>query len=366
MINRLFPADRRSQALGWWALVAAGGPVVGVIIGGPVVEHISWRWIFAAQAPLSLATLLVCALVFPDTPRDRSTRFDAVGAVLLALGAGSFVGALNRATDLGWGHPVVVGGLVLAPVLVGVFVRYERRIPDRQLLPLHYVRERNVAFPMINLFFMNFAYMGGFFLTPLLLQNVLHFSESKTGAFSIARPLTFAIVGPIAGWLASRVGERVNAVAGGLFAVASMVVFSTVGATSSELVIIAALMLSGVAMGATAPAMATAIANSVDNKDLGVTGGAEQMVSQLGVAVGAQIMTTVQQRGGGLDATYGPAYLVGAGAAVLAIVAAAFVHPTVLRRGVPSVATPERERGAPQGAPTTFGQVPDEEPLVSG
>jgi len=333
IINRLFPKERRAQALGYWALVGAGGPVVGVVVGGPIVEHISWRWVFAAQVPLSLATVAICAAIFPDTPRRRGLRFDFVGAILLALGTGSFVLALNRVPEQGWGwtHPLVLGGLLLSPIALTGFYLYERRI-DNQLLPIRYLKERNVVMPMTNLFFVNFAYMGGFFLTPLFLQGVLGYSESKTGFMSIARPLTFAIVGPIAGWVATRVGERVNAVAGGCVIALSMVIFAMSGAQTTELVIIFALMLSGAGNGATAPAMSSAIANSVDTGDLGVVGGAEQMVSQLGIAVGTQVMITVQQAAGTNDAaSYSHAYLVGAFAAVIGIVAAALVHPTVGR-----------------------------------
>lgn len=96
LINRLFPREKRAQALGYWSLVAAGGPVLGVVVGGPVVQAVSWRWIFIAQVPLSLMTVAVCAAIFPDTPRTK-VRFDYVGAILLGLGAGSFVIALNRA-----------------------------------------------------------------------------------------------------------------------------------------------------------------------------------------------------------------------------------------------------------------------------
>ena len=79
VINRLFPAEKRAQALGYWSMVAAGGPVIGALVGGPVVDYVNWRWIFIAQVPLSLATVAVCAVVFPDTPRDRSTSAPMTG-----------------------------------------------------------------------------------------------------------------------------------------------------------------------------------------------------------------------------------------------------------------------------------------------
>jgi MFS family permease len=195
---------------------------------------------------------------------------------------------------------------------------------------------------MVNQFFINFAYMGAFFLTPLMLQRVLEYSTAKTGFVSIVRPLVFAIAGPLAGKAATKVGERVNGVAGGLCLLGSMLLFATVGDGTNEVIVFAALALSGAGMGMTAPAMSAVIANSVDEEDLGVAGGAQQMISQLGVVVGTQIMFTVQQallgEWGNADTslvpdevwafTYDRGYLVGAVAALLAIAAAVFVRST--------------------------------------
>ena len=329
VINRLFPRERRAQALGYWSLVAAGGPVLGVAIGGPVVELLSWRWIYVAQVPLALATIAICASIFPNTGRAKGTRFDAVGSLLLALGVGSVLVALNRGPDAGWSHPLVIGGFVAGPVLLAGFAWYERRI-EHPLIPVRYFRRRNFAFPMINQFFANFAYMGGFYITPFLLQKVLGYSVSTTGFVQMARPLTFAIVGPIAGWLAVRIGERINAVAGGLFLMLSMLVFVTVDVGDPLTIIVIALALSGVGMGMTAPAMAAAIANAVDERDLGVVGGAQQMMSQVGVVAGIQVLVTVQQARAavvGQADSYALAYLIGAVAAGLGVVAACFVAP---------------------------------------
>lgn len=342
LINRLFPREKRAQALGYWSLVAAGGPVLGVVVGGPVVQAVSWRWIFIAQVPLSLMTVAVCAAIFPDTPRTK-VRFDYVGAILLGLGAGSFVIALNRAPESGWGwtNPLIIVLFLASPVLLTAFVLYERRI-SYQLIPIRYFSRRNFAFPMVNQFFTNFAYMGGFFLTPFLLQRVLGYDQAKTGFVSIVRPLVFAIAGPLAGWAATKVGERTNAVVGGFCLLSSMLLFTTVSQSSTEAVVFCALALSGAGMGITAPAMAAAIANTVDEADLGVSGGAQQMISQIGVVVGTQVMFTAQHAFLGeygslkidqipsevLAASYSHGYLIGAMGALLGLIAATFVRAT--------------------------------------
>ncbi len=354
LINRMFERHERAKALGYWAMVAAGAPVLGVVVGGPVVQYVSWRWIFIVQVPLSLITVFVCARIFPETPRKNVT-FDYVGAVLLGLGSASFVVALNRAPEPGWGwtHPVIVVLFAATPILLTAFVWYEGKI-EHQLIPLRYFRRRNFAFPLANQFFASFAYMGGFFLTPFLMQDVLGYDQTRTGLVSIARPVAFTIAGPVAGWAATKVGERANGVLGGLFLLGSMLLFSAAGAGAASTLVLGALILSGLGMGTTAPAMTAAAANSVADEDLGVAGGAQQMFGQLGVVVGTQIMFTIKELGtspevaasikakvpltaeqvASLATAYSHGYIVGAVGAVFAVACAVGVRSSV-KRGKP-------------------------------
>jgi EmrB/QacA subfamily drug resistance transporter len=340
IINRLFPRERRVQAMGYWSMVAAGGPVVGVVAGGPVVEAFGWRWIFIAQVPLTLVGLVLAMVVLPETERRGRVPFDVAGAVVLALGATSLLFAINRGPLWGWSDPLIVAGFVVAPLAVVAFVLVERRVAH-PLLPLAYVRRRNFSFAIATQCFTNFAYMGGFVITPIFLESVFDYPETRVGGLMIARPLAFAIAGPLAGYVAVRVGERTSAVAGAAFVVASMVALSSVSTGTSDLVIMGALALSGVGLGCSSPALAASIANAVDERDLGVAGAFQQMMTQLGVVVGIQVMQTVsvvRQPAVGDVAAYGEAYLVGAAAAGLGVVCALFVR-----------SSPRRAEGAAEG-----------------
>lgn len=326
MINTLFPPERRAQAMGYWSMVGAGAPVIGLVAGGPIVEAFGWRWIFLAQVPLTLAGLVLALAILPDTERAEA-RFDVAGAATLGLAATSLLLAMNRGPVWGWTSPAVVGGFVLAPVALAGFVAVERRASD-PLLPLAYLRRRNFAFPIATQVFTNFAYMGGFIITPLLLQQQFHYGETHTANLLIARPVSFAIVGPVAGYLALRVGERASAVFGALAVVSSMVALSALAPGASDWAVVGALALSGIGLGASSPAMAAAIANAVDERDLGVVGATQQMMNQFGVVLGIQVMQTVQAARAasvGEVAAYGDAYLVGGAVAFLGVIAALFV-----------------------------------------
>ena len=158
----------------------------------------------------------------------------------------------------------------------------------------------------------------------------------------IARPLAFAIAGPLAGYVAIRVGERTSAVVGSAFVVASMIALSSVAPGSSDLVIIGSLALSGIGLGCSSPALAASIANAVDERDLGVAGAFQQMMTQLGVVVGIQVMQTVsvvRETSVGEVGAYGEAYLVGGFVAALGLVTALFVQ-----------SSQRRVEGAPEGS----------------
>lgn len=341
IINRLFPRERRVQAMGYWSMVGAGGPVIGVVAGGPIVETFGWRWIFVAQVPLTLAGLVLAMLVLPETGRRERASFDLGGAVVLALGATAFLVAINRGPLWGWSNPRIVAAFAVAPVALAAFVAVERRVAN-PLLPLAYVRRRNFTFAIATQGFTNFAYMGGFVITPIFLESVFGYPETRVGGLMIARPLAFAIAGPLAGYVAVRVGERTSAVVGSTFVVASMVALSTVAPGTSDLVIVAALALSGIGLGCSSPALSASIANAVDERDLGVAGAFQQMMTQLGVVVGIQVMQTVsvvREAASGEVGAYGEAYLVGGFVALLGLCTSLFVQSS--RR---------RDEGAREGA----------------
>ncbi len=332
MINRMFPRDKRAQAMGYWTMVAAGGPVLGVVAGGPIVEAFGWRWIFVGQVPLTIAGLLLALAVLPETERITTVRFDVAGAVTLAIATTSFLFAVNRGPVLGWDSPVVLAGFVVAPVTGWLFVRVESRASD-PLLPLAYLRRRNFSIPILTQVFTNFAYMGGFVITPLLLEGVFDYGETKSGSLLISRPLAFAISGPLMGYLAVKTGERFAAVGGAIAVFVSMIGLSTLGSGSSDWVIIGSLALSGVGLGMSGPALVASIANTVDDSDLGVVGATQQMMTQFGVVIGIQVMQATQaarESVVGEEQAFRDAYLVGAGAALIALVFAFFVRSSRL------------------------------------
>ena len=322
VISRIFPSHERVRALGYWAMVAAGAPVVGVVVGGPLVEAFGWRVLFLAQVPLVLVALVASYRLFPETPRHDAGRFDLAGAALIALGTTPLLFALSEGSRIGWGSPVVLGCLVLGPVALAGFVRVEQRA-EHPLLPLRYLRRPGFTMAIVTQTALNGAYMGSFILTPLLLQNVLDFSETKTGLVSIARPFAFALAGPMAGAFALKVGARRAAATGSAAVVAALCLMATLGAGSTVPLIMATLALAGVGMGLAMPPLSASVTVSVDRADLGIAGAAQQMMIQVGVVFGITVMQAVQQGrldAVGLEASYHWGYAAGAvlaGAAVL-------------------------------------------------
>jgi EmrB/QacA subfamily drug resistance transporter len=324
LIMQAYPVTDRVKAMGWWSLVGAGAPVVGVVAGAPIVAAFGWRWIFVGQAPLSLLALVLAAVVLRETPRRAREPLDVAGAALLATTTVTALLALDRGSTWGWTHPVVVACALTAPIALVSFVRAERRA-SHPLLPLEFFRRRNFSASLVAQFGSNFAYMGGFIVTPLLMQQVFDYSLETTGYVMLCRPLTFSLFAPVAGYLTVRVGERRAGVAGTAMVVSSMGVFAFAATAHSVALVIAGLVLSGLGLGASSPSLVSSVANAVDERDLGVANAAQSMMTQIGVVVGIQTMSTVA--GGAADAgPYVLAYLVGGGAALGGLAAATFVR----------------------------------------
>jgi EmrB/QacA subfamily drug resistance transporter len=349
MIMMVFRPEERVKAMGFWSLIGAGAPVLGVVAGGPIVEHVSWRLIYVAQIPFTALALIAAAIILPGRDKVQTNRIreplDILGVITVGLGTVSLLFAMNRGPEWGWTSPGVVVAFVLSPLMLAAFVFVERR-SRAPLIPLDYFRRRNFAFPIGVQFFSNFAYMGSFILTPLFLKQAFHYGETKIGLLSIARPLSFSLTAPIAGYLAVRWGERLAAIVGCAFVVASMLAWSQVDPGASNWAVMGALALAGVGLGVSSPSMAASVANAVEEENLGIAGAAQQLLTQVGIVAGIQLAETVQaarESAVGAVASYHEAYLLAGAACVLGLICGLFVRSAERGEREPRIAPLIRE-----------------------
>lgn len=347
IIATFFPRERRVKALGYWGLVLAGGPVLGMVVGAPVAEQFGWRWLFIVQVPLVAVGLAVCFYILPRAKLGGAAHFDVPGTVLLAIAAGGFVFAVNRGPAWGWSSPVVVAALLSSPLAAVAFVFQEKRARF-PLIPIEYFKRRNFAAPMVAQFLVNISYQGGFVVVPLMLSEVMGYGSGHIALIVLGRPLAYAIAGPISGRAAVRVGERRTAVVGAVLVTLSTLLLALVGVDTPGIVIFAFVALAGAGLGGLVPPLNATITTAVEDKDLGVAGATAAMMLQIGTAVGIQLMQTTQETAfaHGLDlvASYHVAFLAGSLSAVLGVIVVSLVRS--MDRSRPVVHLPA-ETGGP-------------------
>ncbi len=379
IILELFSRQDRVKALGWWSLVGAGGPVLGVTLGSPVIQFFGWRTLFWGQLVLLVIASIVVALLLPSDRRMRARHgaqattegnvdvtTDVDGDVAAArsrrrwgrervrhpgvwdgmdwVGIWSLAGSVTAAMlvlsigpIVGWTSPAVITSGLVAIILAVVFVRQQLTFAT-PLMPTTYWRRRNFTFPMGTKAASSFAYFGGFFLFPLLMEQVYGYSVSQVGFISVARPLIFAISAPIAGYMTVRTGERTATLFGAGSLLVSMILFATLTESAGLAIILIALALSGLGMGVSNPATSATMSNELAASEYGVMSAAQLLATQVGEVAGIQAVLTIQEsiarRSGLANVHHSPALLhsfsvafwVGAGVAALAVVCGLFIR----------------------------------------
>jgi MFS family permease len=283
LINSVHRGEGRARAMGWWSMVAAGAPVVGLTLGAPVIDAIGWQMLFVMQAVLMVVPVLASWAVLRETPR-REARFDVAGAIALAV---------DQAPKWGFAAPATLGCLAFGAAGVVAFVRIERRVAA-PLVPLDFFRSRDATSSLLGAFFTGASYMGAFYLASLLMVEQFDYSLTSAVPLLSVRPVLFALASPVGGRVAGRSGSRTAAIAGCLTLAGGMVGLA-VGAAASSLVVVilVGFLLQGIGYGLLRPAISTALANSVAERDLGVAGAAERLAGQLGVAFGITVVATI-------------------------------------------------------------------------
>ncbi len=308
LIMREIPRSERVKAMGWWSLVGAGSPALGLAAGGPLVELIGWRYVFVAQAVFSVLPVLIAWFVLDEVPPSEQTKsFDLLGALTLALSAGGIMFALTQGRAWGWTDPRVLLAGACGPIFGAAFVAVERRA-SAPLLPLGLLRRSNFVLPLGAEFFAGAAYMGAFVITPLLLRGVLQWELSAVALLMLLRPAALSLSSPVGGQLGSKVGEQRASMAGLVLLTISMGLFSV--AAFGEVVVLVgiALVIQGISQGIYGPSIGAIYVNSVDDDSIGMATATQRMVQQIGNALGISLLISVY---GGVATTsaFGRAYV---------------------------------------------------------
>ncbi|MHA7838827.1 MAG: MFS transporter [bacterium] len=292
MLFRAYEGRERVKAMGWMSVVIAGGPVLGLAIGGVLVEWIGWRPIFLIQGGLSAVALAVACVVLVETPRRRDVRMDVPGAIVLALAALALTFSINRLPAWGASDSRVWAAFAATPVLLWLFVRIERS-SSHPLLPLGLLRRRNFTLPLLIGFTVQCAYMGGFIISPLIMMGIFGLGQATTSMWTIARPVSFSASSPLGGHLGMRLGERPLILIGSAAVLLAMLAFAGGAARESMLLIATGLVLAGLGMGLAQPSLSTIVATAVPEEDHGLAVSTMATMTGIGGVAGISILTAL-------------------------------------------------------------------------
>jgi EmrB/QacA subfamily drug resistance transporter len=338
LLTASFPeGEQRSRAVAWYAATAGIGASAGLLVGGAAAEWISWRAGFFINVPLGVAMALLAPRYLPAT-RPQPGRFDLTGAVAATLGVGALVFAIIESADSGWTSPVVLGGLVIAAVVLAGLVRHEARA-EQPIMPLRLFADRRRWGAYAARFLYLGAMMGFFFFTTQLMQEVLGFTAFQAGLGFLPMTAVNFAVATLIPRAVRRYGNAPVLVAGVALTLAGMAWLAQVDPGSPYLTAVALPMaLIGVGQGfAFAPLTSFGIVG-VRSEDAGAASGLVNTAHQLGTAAGLAVLVAASADVADLADRVGTALTWGTGLLALCLVVVLAVIVPAQRRAARTTA----------------------------
>ncbi|MFJ6723811.1 MFS transporter [Streptomyces sp. NPDC091281] len=293
LLRATFPAEKLNMAIGIWGMVIGASTAGGPILGGVLVEHVSWQSVFFINVPVGVVAVALGAFILLDHRAENAPRsFDIPGIALLSGAMFCLVWALIKAPEWGWGDGRTWAFLVGSMVLFGAFASWETKVKE-PLIPLGLFRSVPLSAGVVLMVLMAIAFMGGLFFVTFYLQNVHGMSPIDAGLHLL--PLTgMMIVGsPLAGAAITKFGPRLP-LAGGMAATAiAMYGMSTLDKDTGSGLMSIWFALLGFGL---APVMVGATEVIVGNAPMelsGVAGGLQQAAMQIGGSLGTAVLGAV-------------------------------------------------------------------------
>lgn len=333
------PKERVSMTIGLLSAIFGIGAGIGIVAAGPIVEALSWHWLFWLPAGLVLIALLGAIFGMPESPVRTPGRLDWLGTVILSAGLVAVLLAISEGQTWGWSDGKTVSLLIGGGLGLIAFVGVERRVAE-PLIDVRLFRNRGVWTAHIVALAFGFAMFGTFVLIPTILQlpTVLGYgfgkSVSEACVYLLPTVVAMIISGVIAGALIRKVGPKVPMVVGAVAVTVAFVIPAL--SHTEEWQIVLSGILTGIGIGMALAATSNAIVESVPATQTGGAISANTVLRTIGSSVGtaviaALISSNVTPQGAPSDDAFTVGFWVSAGVGALALLAA-FVVPSQRQR----------------------------------
>ena len=292
------PAEKRGLALGMWGGIAGLAVAIGPLVGGAVVEGISWQWIFWLNVPIGIV-LAPLAYRKLDESHGPTKHLDLPGLGLASAGLFGIVWGLVRGNGVGWGSLEIVGSLAAGAALVALFVLWELRAAE-PMLPMRFFRNRTFALANVASLFMFFGMFGSIFLLSQFFQTVQGYSPLGSGLRILPWTAMPIFVAPIAGALSDKIsGAKLMGIGLTLQAVGLGWIAAVSSPTMPYSHIVVPFIVSGIGMAMFWTPVANVVLSSVRPEEEGQASGANNAIRELGGVFGVAVLASVFAHYGG-------------------------------------------------------------------
>nr|WP_097972436.1 MFS transporter [Streptomyces sp. gb14] len=294
LLRATFPAEKLNMAIGIWGMVIGASTAGGPIVGGLLVEHVSWQSVFFINVPVGIVALAFGLVILKDHRAANAPRsFDIPGIVLLSGAMFALIwGIIKAGESWGWGDGRTWAWLASAIALFIIFGLWETRVRE-PLVPLGMFRSIPLTAGVVLMTLMAFAFMGGLFFVTFFLQGVHGLSPVDSGLHLLPLTAMMIVSSPVAGALITKFGPRVPLVGGMVCTATAMFGMTTLSESTGTFAMSLWFALLGCGL---APVMVGATEVIVGNAPMelsGVAGGLQQAAMQVGGALGTAVLGAV-------------------------------------------------------------------------
>ena len=281
IISASFSDAERGRAIGTWSGFSAITTAIGPVVGGWLIDHVSWRAAFFLNLPLAVIVLVLSRFIEESRDPSRTRQIDVIGALLAAIGLGGIVYGLLEWPRLGPTHPLVIGSLAIGALSFALLVVVEGRARN-PMLPLALFRSRTFTLANVLTLLLYGALSVVFFLLPLYLIQVEHYSATAAGATLVPFAVIMFALSRWAGGLVARVGPRLPLTVGPVIAALGVALFARGGGEGSYWsTVFPAVCLLGLGMTITVAPLTTTVMGAVDSDHSGVASGINNTVARV-------------------------------------------------------------------------------------